>query len=186
MLGFPYGLIAAAALLAGVYAAGWWHGSGGKRELEREISTAVEKRRTDIAELVVDLSGRNQALAQQLTLERGRDNRVFVTLKERVPVYVTESADRGCVVPRGFVLHHDAAWGGSELPAAPGGPVDAPSGIPLSRVADANAGNAQACRDLRREVDTWRTWYRDTRARWDAFARATQGQPAEVPQTKGR
>lgn len=181
-----YGFLIAVAILAATYFVGWWHGGTGKRELEAQIAAAAEKRREDISTLVVDLSGRNQRLAEQLALERGRDNRVFITLKEKVPVYVTQAADRGCIVPRGFVLHHDAAWRGSELPAAPAGSVDAPSGVPLSGVADATADNAKTCRDFRREAELWRTWYRDTQARWDAFARGTQGQPAAVPGTKGK
>lgn len=181
-----YGFLIAVAILAATYFAGWWHGGSGKRELEAQIAVAVEKRRQDVSELVVDLSGRNQKLAEQLALERGRDNRVFITLKEKVPVYVTQAADRGCIVTRGFVLHHDAAWRGAELPEAPAGSVDVPSGIPLSGVADATADNAKTCRDFRREAELWRTWYRNTQARWDAFARGTQSQPAAVPETKGK
>jgi hypothetical protein len=173
----PYALLASVAVLAATFGAGWWFGSDGKRDLEAQIEAAGDRRRGEVSALVVDLSARNTKLAEQLALERGRDQRVFVFLKGKVPEYVTPAADARCVVPRGFVLHHDAAWRGSTVPEAPRGEVERASGLPLSRVATVNAANAEQCRGLRRDLEAWERWYDDTQARWDAFARGTQGKP---------
>jgi hypothetical protein len=181
-----YGFLLALAVAAAIFFAGWWQGSSGKRALERAIEAAVEKRRADIADLTVYFSNRDTAAREQFALERGRDQLLLEDLKAKVPTYVTPKADRACVVPRGFVLHHDAAWRGTPLPEAAGGSVDADSGIPLSRVAGVNTDNAGTCRELRAEVVFWRKWYPDTQARWDAFARGTEGKPQTLPATKGR
>jgi len=81
------------------------------------------------------------------------------TLIEEVPVYVTSNADRACIVPAGFVLHHDSAANLSHLPVPAAGLVDAPSGIPLSRVESVVTQNYGAAHELAAEVRTWRNWY---------------------------
>lgn len=81
------------------------------------------------------------------------------TLIQEVPVYVTSNADRACVVPAGFVLHHDAAANLSRLPAPAVGLIDAPSGIPLSRVESVVAQNYGVAHELAAEVRAWRDWY---------------------------
>lgn len=181
-----YGFLISIAIAAAVYFAGWWHGSAGTRELKAEIAVAVEKRRADIADLTVYFSDRDTKMRAENAAERSRQQLATNDLLSKVPRYVTANSDRGCVVPRGFVLHHDAAWRGAAVPESPGGSVDTPSGIPLSRVATVNTVNAGACIELRTEVELWRKWYPDTQARWDAFARGTQSQPAALPATKGR
>jgi hypothetical protein len=176
-------------VLAVAFGGGWWYGSSGKRELEREIQASVEKRRSDVATFVVSMSKREQDAREQLALERSRDHTVYVTLKKEVPVYVTAKADAGCVITRGFVQHHDAAWRGAALPEAPSGSVDAASGIPLSRVADVNAENAAVCRDLRHEAEAWRAWYVGVSIEWDAFLEKIAGRSPPksdgVPQAPG-
>jgi hypothetical protein len=169
----------------------WWrHDIGAKAtaELRREIAESNERRRREVAEYVVDMNARNSALADELRVERGREKTITQTLIKEVTRHVTPLADSRCVVPHGFVLHHDAAWRGSTLPAAPGGSVDAPSGIPLSRVESVNTENAGACRELLAEVRGWRRWYPDHKARYDALAarwnaqsRGAEGQPEALP-----
>lgn len=91
------------------------------------------------------------------------------TLTQEIPVYVTAKADAACIVPNGFVELHDAAAGGSPLagvPSAAGGPVDAPSGIALSRVADTVTVNYGSWWALYDEVKAWRAWYPAQAAIW--------------------
>lgn len=169
----------------------WWRhdiGAQAVASLKAEIVEAHEQRRREVADYVSDMSARNTALAGELRVERGRVKTETQYLKAKVPDYVTPAADRACVVPRGFVLHHDASWRGAALPAAPGGSVDAPSGIPLSRVESVNTDNAGACRDLLAEVRGWRRWYPEHKAKYDAFAarwnaqsRGAEGQPEALP-----
>lgn len=169
------------AFLAIAYFAGWWHGGQGKRELEQQIQASVVERRSDVSDLVVAMSTREQKAREQLALERGRDHTVYVTLKKEVPIYVTPKADAGCVVTGGFVQHYDAAWRGAALPEAPGGSVDAASGISLSGVASVDADNAAACRDLRHEAEAWRSWYVDVSTEWGAFLEKIGGRSAPQP-----
>ena len=184
-------------LLAALAGGLWWlrHDAATQATagLRAEIAQAHAQRREEVAAYVVDMSARNTALAGELRAERGRVKTEIQVLKGKVPDYVTPIADGRCIVPRGFVLHFDAAWGGAALPAAPGGLVDAPSGIPLSRVESVVTDNAGACRDLLTEVRGWRRWYPDHKAaydahasRWNAQSRGAEGQPAALPATKER
>lgn len=93
-------------------------------------------------------------------------DRIVTQIKE-VPVYVTVEADAQCVVPTGFVsLWNDGARGEASLPAAPGGPVDTPSGVQLSAVLAADLGNDGVAYGWRAEALTWRQWYADQAAAW--------------------
>lgn len=169
----------------------WWrHDIGAKAtaDLRREIAESHERRRREVADYVADMSARNTALAGELRAERGREKTNTQTLIKEVTRYVTPLADSRCVVPHGFVLHHDAAWRGTPVPAPAGGSVDAPSGIPLSRVESVNTENAGACRDLLTEVRGWRRWYPEHKAnydalaaRWNAQPRGAEGQPEALP-----
>jgi len=94
-----------------------------------------------------------------------------VTLIREVPVYVTPAADARCVVPLGFVRFHDAAAAGEAVvSASAGGPLDAPAGIELSAVAATLADNYGAAFQWRAEALTWRRWYAEQKAAWDASA----------------
>lgn len=77
---------------------------------------------------------------------------------KQVPVYVTRQADARCTVPVGFVRLHDAAAQGQSLPAAPGGAVDAPSGLALSAVASTVAGNYGICRATAERLSALQDW----------------------------
>lgn len=89
-------------------------------------------------------------------------------LVKEVPVYVTPAADDRCIVPVGFVrLHDQAASGGqASLSQAPGGPLDAPSGIPLSDAISTVIGNYGVAYDWRAEAMAWRRWYAEQSAAW--------------------
>lgn len=63
------------------------------------------------------------------------------TIVKEIPRYVTVEADAACTVPGGFVRLHDTAAAGGVLGQDPGGADAAPSGVPLSAVADTVAGN---------------------------------------------
>lgn len=167
------GLALAAAL---AWAAWWWRDTGVQAErahwqgLVAEAEKRAAKQEADAREASTQL-----AEAQREAVARVRT--VTHTLVKEVPTYVTSNADRACIVPVGFVQHHDAAARLSALPAAPGGLVDAPSGVPLSRVESVVAGNYAAAHELAAEVATWRQWY----ARQQAIAGGSARKPAQVP-----
>lgn len=179
-------------------AAFWWHAAdkraavnAARAEMRAEIEAAHQRRRVEVAEFVVDLSAKAAALREKLNRDQGEARTVTRTLIQEVPRYVTPLADSRCVVPLGFVQHHDAAWA-ARMPdpaAAAGGLVDQPSGVPLSRVESVATENAGACHDLRAEAAAWRSWYADIEPKFTEFARRTQGQPGALagkPETKGR
>lgn len=81
-------------------------------------------------------------------------------LQQKAPTYVTHEADRRCVVSRGYVELRNAAGAGvAPVPAAPGGSVDADSGLVLSDLAANDITNAAAFRTAVAEVTAWRGWY---------------------------
>lgn len=85
------------------------------------------------------------------------------TIEREVKVYVTQVDDAGCVVPVGFVREHNAAWAGA--PAGPPAESDrGPSGLALSSVAEADAGNATTCRILKEQRDGLIVLYRRLQA----------------------
>lgn len=75
----------------------------------------------------------------------------------------------GRVVPLGFVRLHDAAASGSapSFPSTTGGPLDAPSSVPLSAVSATVVENYGVAYDWRSEALTWRDWYAEQKAAWD-------------------
>lgn len=121
---------------------------------------------------MTEAARKQEAAANEVTTqlrESLRDQQLIVrtetkTLTEKVPIYVTSNADRACVVPAGFVLHHDSAASLSRLPIAAVGLVDAPSGIPLSAVESVVTENYGAAHELAAEVRAWREWYTKQRA----------------------
>jgi len=156
------------------------------------IAAAQQTHREVVAGYVVDMSQRATETAARRAAEQGRIQTETKILKEVIREYITPLAVSRCIVSRGFVLHHDAAWSGAALPAPTSGLVDADSGIPLDRVADANADNAGTCRQLASEVRLWRDWYPAEAAAHARMAREAQGESPAVPQpatktaTKGR
>jgi hypothetical protein len=157
--------LAVLALLAGVH----HHGVTQGRDREKAAQAArLERARKDVV--------RREARAVQITdtaragldRERVRIQTRTVTLIREVPVYVTPAADDRCVIPVGFVRLHDAAASETRLPATAGGPLDAPAGIDLSAVASVVATNYGTAYGWRAEALTWRRWYAEQKAAWDA------------------
>lgn len=139
-----------------VYLLGHLNGAGSEQEKQREA---------DKAQLIAAFE-QGQALGTvhevvvtkyvdrvQVVKEHGK------TIIKEVPVYVSKASDAACIVPVGFERLHDAA--GANVPPVPdpaGRSNDAPSGIPLSTVADnyeaghLNAEQLKALQEWAREV----------------------------------
>lgn len=164
----PYaGWIAVGLLLShgGTYVVGRWHGGDAEKRAEaKRLEKAVRK----VAKREVKAAAITDKAAEKLQLERGRIEYRTKTIIEKVPVYVTPAADAACAVPVGFVRLHDAAASGGEaaLPVAPGGSIDAPSGVALSAVAETVGLNYGAAYQWRAEALTWRAWYVEQAAAW--------------------
>lgn len=160
----PYALLAKwgviAALLAGFGAWAWVKGDEhGTEKLTDYIGKqAVETLRiADARVKIVTETQTEYVPVLQKIYVRGK------TIEKEVKVYVTQADDAGCVVPVGFVREYNAAWQGSP----PGSPVDAdrgPSGVPLSSVAQADAGNATACLAYKAQRDGLIEFYRKQQA----------------------
>lgn len=87
------------------------------------------------------------------------------TIIKQVPVYVSKESDSRCVVPAGFVRLHTAAV--LNLPPVAGTasvPNDAPSGIPLSAVAETDADNYEAGHLNAEQLKALQEWARDSHA----------------------
>lgn len=114
--------------------------------------------------------GITASVAQTIQAQTVQVRTVTRTLREEVPIYVTAQADNRCVVSAGAVsLLNAAARGEATVPAAAGGPVDAPSGVPLSAVVDTGIANLGVGHELLTEVLGWRSWYAQQKAAWDLF-----------------
>nr|WP_208600986.1 MULTISPECIES: hypothetical protein [Pseudomonas] len=131
-------LTVATALVAIGYRLGVDHEQGKAQALERsQLRQAFEQGQalgTVRDRVVTEYVDRVQVIEKQ-----GK------TIIERVPVYVSEKADRACVVPAGFVRLHDAAAHALPAPEPAGAADEAPSGVGLSAVAVTTAGNYAKC-----------------------------------------
>lgn len=147
------GLLLAA--LAGLY--GWGHHRGAssvqarwdaQRIAQQVALAASQAKAASVTERVVT----KYVDRVQVIHERAR------TLIQKVPVYVSATADARCPVPAGFVRLHDAAVQGGELPAAAGSTDDAPSGIALSTVASTVAGNYATGHETAERLKALQAW----------------------------
>lgn len=131
-------LTVATALVAIGYRLGVDHEQGKAQALERsQLRQAFEQGQalgTVRDRVVTEYVDRVQVIEKQ-----GK------TIIERVPVYVSEKADRACVVPAGFVRLHDAAAHALPAPEPAGAADEAPTGVGLSAVASTTAGNYAKC-----------------------------------------
>lgn len=187
LLGNRY-VLAGLAGVAAVLAAWWWHSSrvdaavaANDRAWEGRIEAERARHRDIVAGWVLEMAARDEQARERYAAKRAEREIVYRTLKEEVPVYVTPLADSRCIVPRGFVLHHDAA-AAARPPAVPegaGGLVDADSGLALSAVERTVAENYAACTAAIDEVTEWRRWYPEAREHWERL-RARLAQPPEV------
>lgn len=145
------------------------------REAAWKAAAAREEARYAAGRAAVEEDARRRLATLQAQLDAARE----IARKARQDLdlarsrYVTAQADAGCVVPVGFVLYHNrAAAIAAGQPDASGAPeptaavADAPSGTPLSAVAQVAADNLAALGECREQVKGWQahwtsteTWY---------------------------
>lgn len=142
--------------LAAVYQLGRHAGVSAENAAQAE---RLESGRAVVAKVASNGAAITKDVRQQLDAKTVEIRWRTKTLKEEVPVYVPYEVDRAVVVPVGFVRMHDAAAVGAALPGAPDGPVEAPSGIALSAVAETVVDNYGACHVIEAEALAWREWY---------------------------
>lgn len=114
-------------------------------------------------------AGVSVEVAKATTEKQVEYRTITKTLIKEVPRYVTAQADAACVIPVGFVRLHDVAAGSGQalFPAAPGGSVDAPTGLDLSAVSSTVVANYGTAHLWRAEAEGWRAWYLKQREAWD-------------------
>lgn len=182
-------VLAALAAAAALFAAWWWHSSrvdaavaANDRAWEGRIEAERARHRGIVAGWVLDMAARDQAARERYAKAQAERQVVYRTLKEEVPVYVTPLADSRCIVPLGFVLHHDAAAArrAAAVPEGAGGSLDADSGLALSAVERTVTENYEACHDAIAEVTEWRRWYPESREHWERL-RTRLAQHTEAP-----
>lgn len=153
-----YRLAAALLLAIGCYAAGGWTAWRWKtmeaKAAQAEAIAETIKVERQQALITADIA-RASAYA-----EAGIHTVTMQIIKE-VPRYVSRKADAACVVPRGFVLVHDAAARNLPVAAdATGESYDTPGGVALSDVASTVADNYDQCNTWRNQVIWWQEWAR--------------------------
>jgi len=137
-------LVLVGGMLAGAY--GGWTARDWKAGADETVAAQQVTRRV-IAQTEV-----TEKASAGRDASRERIRTVFKTIREEVPVYVTREADDRCIVPVGFVRVYDAAAQAQPLPDTSGEPNDAPSGVPLSAVADTDVANLQIGHDIRDQL----------------------------------
>ena len=189
LLGNRY-VLAALAGAAVLFGAWGWHTSAiddavkardlhwtGKIEAERTRHRGI------VADWVLEMADRDEKARAAYAAKKAEREIVYRTLKEEVPVYVTPLADSRCIVPVGFVLHHDAAAAArpAALPEGPGNLVDGDSGLALSAVERTVSENYAACHEAIDEVTEWRRWYPEARESYERLrAKLSQPDPMEA------
>lgn len=84
-------------------------------------------------------------------------------ITKEIPVYVTSTADAGCVIPAGFVRVHDAAAAG--VVPQPAGDPDAPApGVALSTVAETVTDNYGVAHEIAAQLTALQDWIRAQQA----------------------
>lgn len=171
--------VAGLALLSAtiVYARAHWIDLGVARE------QAAEAARLKAAKPAIDRVEKGGAAITAATdhdtaQRRAEIHTVTKILKEEVPVYVTVEADRRCDVSGGFVsLHNQAAAGVPQVPRPAGIILDAPSGVPLSAVADTMVDNYGAAYEWREAALACRAWAREQADIWHKNIKAAPTSP---------
>lgn len=151
-------------LLLGVNRAGYVSGVRSERAKD---AAAQAKADAQVARLAAAQAATADALRLKLNAALADNSARTQTLIQKVPYYVTRKADAACTINRGFVqLWNGGAGGPGAAAQAPGGPVEAPSGVALSDLARADAANYGVAYDWRAEALTWRAWGADLIAHW--------------------
>lgn len=183
-------VLAALAVAAVVGAGWWWHTSAiddavtardvhwtGKIEAERTRHRGI------VADWVLEMAERDEEHRIRYAAKKGEREIVYRTLTEEVVRYVTPLADSRCIVPVGFVLHHDAAAAArpAALPEGASDLVDVDSRIALSTVERTVTENYAACHEAIDEVTEWRRWYPEARDSYERLrAKLSQPDPMEA------
>ncbi|WP_395593039.1 hypothetical protein AB4P93_00180 (plasmid) [Pseudomonas sp. B26140] len=142
----------------------WWGYSHGQANAEHAATLADNKRLTEAFEQGQALGTvKEKVVTEYVYRDRVIQGRTQTLIKQ-VPVYVSEAADRACVVPAGFVRLHDAA--AANLPApGPGGTADAdPSGVALSAVAAVTVENYGTCNATANQLTALQAYIRGYQA----------------------
>jgi len=170
-------LLALAVLAAVLLARAHWIGMG----IDREKAAQVERLKAAKPAIAkVEAAGKaiTAATDQQAAARTAAIRTVTRVLKEEVPVYVTVEADRRCDVSSGFVsLHDQAAAGVPQVPRPAGVVLDAPSGVPLSAVADTVVDNYGTAFEWREAALACRAWAREQADTWHANIRTASTPP---------
>lgn len=153
------GLLLAASLL---YLLGYTKGAAHEQDQQRQAEAAQLRQAFE--------QGQALGTVRDVVVTRYIDRTRIVTGKaktiiKQVPVYVSKESDARCVVPAGFVRLHTAAV--LNLPPVAGTasvPNDAPSGIPLSAVAETDADNYEIGHLNAEQLKALQEWARDSHA----------------------
>jgi hypothetical protein len=146
----------ALAAAVGGFAGGWklrdWQGAAAQLAAARTAIAVVQHQAA---------VGQQVAVADQRAQDRVRT--VTRILIQKVPEYVTPTADARFPLPWGFVRLHDAAAAGALLPAAAAGSDgadDAPSGVAASAAAAVIVANYGDCRADQERLAAFQAWAR--------------------------
>lgn len=163
----------------------YWQGR--EKESNDRYAAEMNRKRGEVADLVLAGIAMRDKLEGLIRAQAAAFEVEFTKLNNRRPTYVTSLADSRCIVPAGFILQWDAGAAkanGAPEPDDPAatGPwpqlVDAPSGIPLSRVSEAGTATQQALGDCRRQVSGWQAYYSTVLVPWyDSLSAIVKGSP---------
>ena len=153
-IGWPYRLLALAAMAAALLGLGWVKGAG---HVQARWDAAVQQQTLQATAI-----RERQALAAVKVVTEYVDRVRIVrekadTIVKEVPVYVPVQADAACTINRGFVRLHDAAAAG-ELPEPAQDADAAAAGIALSAVAGTVAANYQTCHENAEQLRALQAW----------------------------
>ena len=143
------------------------YASGVRHELATEAKLQAQAK-AQVDQLAAAQAKRTDAMRAELAEAQAANHVRPETQIQKVPYYVTRKADAACTINRGFVqLWNGGAGGPGAAALAPGGPVEAPTGVALSDVARADAANYGVAYDWRAEALKWRAWGADLIAHWN-------------------
>lgn len=151
-------LIGTALLLLACTGLWVWHSSLTSTIRDLRVQVQDETDRADLAARVAASAVSTQLIVTQ-TVERVVEVKVKGdTIVQRVPVYVPQKADNGCVVTNGAVSVLNSAAQNVLLPTNPGSLYDAPSGVTLSTVTGTAAEWASLYWQLAERYKGFLTW----------------------------
>ncbi len=137
-----YGLAALGVIGALLFALGWISGAGNEQDKAKALTAEQLRQAFEQGQALATVRDRvvTEYVDRVQVIEKtGR------TIVKEVPVYVSESADRACAVPAGFVRLHDAAAANLPPPGSAGPADERASPLALSAVTATVAGNYTEC-----------------------------------------